>query len=159
MESYEPLHQLVLTIDPFAGAFFAGVLYASTFTLAPCALMLLILAQRMPLMELGIIAGLGSIIVDYVIFLFFKKNLNQEIIEMYHSFEGHHLSKLMHMKHFAWTLPVVGGLIIASPLPDRIGVSLMSLSKMSSLKFLLVALVLDIVGIHLILLLSEFLKP
>src|SRR3989344_5750951 len=54
---------------------------------------------------------------------------------------------------------VVGAILIASPLPDEIGVSLMGLSKISTIRFVILSFVLNATGIFLILSASLFIKP
>ncbi|MEK7159994.1 MAG: hypothetical protein AAB702_00755, partial [Patescibacteria group bacterium] len=72
---------------------------------------------------------------------------------------GNHLSKILHTRYFSWTLPVIGAIIIASPFPDEIGISLMGISKISTYKFLITAFFLDFIAVFLIVSASLFIKP
>lgn len=159
---YEPLHSFLLNLGGFGyiGAFIAGILFVSTFTVATGAILLLILAQRLSPLEIGIIAGLGAVTGDLTIFRFIKDNLVNEISDIYGKVDGnHHLRRVLHSRYFGWTLPVIGGAIIASPFPDEIGVSLMGISKMKTYKFLLVSFILNAIGIFLIVSASRIIKP
>ena len=47
-------------------------------------------------------------------------------------------------------LPVIGAIIIASPLPDELGVSLMGMSQMKASRFILLSYILNSIGIFLV---------
>ncbi len=149
----EMIHSFLLRLGAtgYIGTFFAGILFVSTFTIATGAVVLLVLSETLSPIEIGIIAGLGAVVGDFVIFKFVKDDLAKEIISIYNRFDGnHHFKKVLHTKYFSWTLPVLGAIIIASPLPYEIGVSLMGISKMTTPKFLLISFVLNAVGIILL---------
>jgi len=39
---------------------------------------------------------------------------------------------VLYLKYLSWSLPVIGAVIIASPFPDELGISLMGFSKMKT---------------------------
>jgi len=158
----EGFHAFLIHLGGFGyiGAFFAGMLFVSTFTVATSALVLLTLAETLSPIEIGLIAGLGAVVGDMTIFRFIKDNLSREIEDIYKNFDRKkHLKHLFHTKYFNWMLPVIGAIIIASPFPDELGVSMIGLSKMSTLKFLVLSFVLNSIGIFLIVSASVFIKP
>ncbi len=129
----------------------------STFTVTTGVVILLTLAQKLSPMELGIIAGSGAVIGDLIIFRFVKDNLVKELELIYdHIDTDHHFKKVLHSKYFSWSLPVIGSLIIASPLPDEIGVSLLGISRMKTYKFLLFSFFLNATSILLTLSIYSF---
>ncbi|MBI5151311.1 MAG: hypothetical protein HZA34_01925 [Candidatus Pacebacteria bacterium] len=155
----EIFHSFLLHLGNFGyiGAFVAGVFFVSTFTVATSALTLFILAETLSPLEIGVIAGLGAVVGDMLIFRFIKDNLTNEIEDIYnHIDRKKHLKKLFHSKYFNWMLPVLGGVIIASPLPDELGVSLIGISKMSNLKFMVLSYVLNSIGIFFVVSASVF---
>src|SRR5688572_11425096 len=117
LSGYEPFHNFLLDLGKFGylSAFIAGMLYASVFTIATGAVMLLVLAEQYSLVELAIVAACGSVITDFLIFKYVKNSLTEEIEGLYKALGGNHLSHVLHSKYFSWTLPVIGALIIASP--------------------------------------------
>lgn len=133
----------------YIGAFFGGVLFVSTFTAATGAVILLILAERISPIEIGILAGLGGMVGDFTIFRFVKDGLLSEIIPIYNRLGGGRLTRMLRTKYFRWILLIIGAIIIASPFPDEIGVSLMGITKINTYQFLLLAFVLDTVGVFL----------
>lgn len=130
----------------YLSAFIAGVLFVSTFTVAAGALILLTLTKVLPPFWLISIAVLGASFGDLVIFRFVRKSVIGEIMPIYNQIKGNHLKKIFHTKYFGWTLPVVGALIIASPFPDELGISLIGLSAVETRKFLLISLLSHTVG-------------
>lgn len=162
LSRYEPFHEFLLRLGEFGyvGAFIAGILFVSTFTVATGAIILLVLAERLSPIEIGIIAGLGAVFGDFVIFRFVKDNLANEVESIYNHIDGdHHIRRVFHSKYFSWSVPVIGAIIVASPFPDEIGVSLMGISKMKTYKFLLVSFILNAIGIFLIVSASKIIKP
>lgn len=162
LSRYEPFHNFLLNLGGwgYLGAFIAGMLFVSTFTVATGAIILLVLAEELSPIEIGIVAGMGAVVGDLIVFRFVKDNLTEEVLSIYNQIDGHHhIAKLFHTKYFPWTLPVIGAIIIASPLPDEIGVSLMGISKMKTGRFILVSFLLNAIGIFLIISASLFIKP
>lgn len=154
-------HTFLINLGSFGyvGAFFAGFLFVSTFTVATGALILLILAEELSPIEIGLIAGLGAVVGDLTIFKFIKDNLLEEVKPIFNHFGGNHFKHILHTKYFSWTLPVIGAIIIASPLPDEIGVSLLGIAKMKAYKFIILSYILNSIGIFLIITASIFIKP
>lgn len=162
LSRFEAFHSFLLSFGElgYLGAFFAGILFVSTFTVATGAVILLILAEKLSPVEIGLVAGLGAVVGDFVIFRFVKDDLAKEIKQIYNLFDrNHHFKKVLHTKYFSWTLPVVGAIIIASPLPDEVGVSLMGISKLKTYQFLLVSFILNAIGIFLVVSASFVIKP
>lgn len=162
LSRYEPFHTFLLSLGDmgYLGAFIAGILFVSTFTVATGAIILLVLAERLSPIEIGFIAGLGAVVGDFIIFKFIKDDLAREVWDIYNYIDGkHHIKKVFHSPYFSWTLPVIGAILIASPGPDEIGVSLMGLSKMKTYQFILLSFVLNAVGIFLVVSASTVIKP
>src|SRR3989344_8601260 len=88
----EQFHAFILNLGGlgYIGAFFAGILFVSTFTVTTGAVILLILAEKLSPIEIGIIAGLGAVFGDFTIFRFIKDNLTREIVSIYNHIDGDH---------------------------------------------------------------------
>jgi len=149
----EQLHAFLAHLGTlgYIGAFIAGILFVSTFTVATGVLILFVLAETLHPIEIGLIAGCGAVIGDITIFRFVKDNLAHEISDIYnHVDHKKHLKKLFNSPYFAWMLPIFGAIIIASPLPDEVGVSLIGISKMRTIPFIIISFILNSIGIFLI---------
>ena len=158
---FEILHTFLLNLGQlgYLGAFFAGMLFVSTFTVATGALILLVLAESLSPIEIGLLAGVGAVMGDMIIFRFVKDDLLNELKPIYHKLGGDHITRTLHTPYFSWSLPVLGAIIIASPLPDEIGVSLIGISKMKTYQFIFLSFVLNSIGIFLVVSASAVIKP
>ena len=134
----------------YFGAFLAGMLFVSTFTVAPAAVILYHLASSLQPLEIAVIAGLGAMSGDYIIFRFIKDKIFLELRPLFLKFGRPYLKIIYRSPYFAWLLPISGAFIIASPFPDELGVSMLGLSKIKRWQFILVTFALNAVGIFLV---------
>jgi hypothetical protein len=157
---FDQIQALLLQLGSYGyfGAFLAGILFVSTFTVAIGVIILSALTAYLSPLEIGLLAGLGAVVGDLIIFQFIKDNVFDEVLDLYKNIGGNYLSKLLHTKYFSWTLPVLGAAIIASPLPDELGVSLLGISRMKTYKFILLSFLLNFIGIFLVITLAETIK-
>lgn len=158
---FEEFHILLLQLGNwgFVGAFFAGFLFVSTFTVATGFVILLVLAESLNVLELAFIASLGGVVGDLIIFRFVKDGLIKEIMPIYKNFGGGQINRVLNTKYFSWTFPVIGAAIVASPLPDELGVSLLGLTKLRTYQFMIISFGLNMLGIVLLVTASGFVKP
>jgi uncharacterized membrane protein YdjX (TVP38/TMEM64 family) len=147
-----PVHRFILTLGDlgFLGAFITGMLFVSTFTVAPATVLLFYLADKYHPIEIALIAGLGSVLGDYLIFRFLKDKIFDELTPLFEKYAGGHFLTLLHTPYFSWFSPVLGALLIMSPFPDELGLGLLGLSKLRIWEFLLLTFVLDVAGIFII---------
>lgn len=141
----------------YLGAFLTGIFFVSTFTVAPASIVLFYLAKELAPLEVAIFAGLGCVVGDYIIFRFLKDRVFEELKPVFTRLGGIKLSQLFATPFFAWVAPVAGAVIIASPLPDEIGVGLLGISKLKNWQFLLLSFVLNSIGIFIIITLAKVL--
>lgn len=130
----------------YIGAFVAGIFFVSTFTVAPAAVVLYHLAEQLHPVEVAILAGIGAMVGDYIIFRLMQDKIFKELRPLFRKFGRPYLT-IFKSPHFAWLLPFFGAFIIASPFPDEVGVGMMGLSKIKRWQFFGLALVLNTVGI------------
>ncbi|MBW3538044.1 hypothetical protein KY386_00955 [Candidatus Parcubacteria bacterium] len=131
----------------YIGAFAAGIFFVSTFTVAPAAVVLFHLADLLNPVEVALLAATGAMLGDYVIFRFLKDRVFDELGGLFMRMGGSYVFDLFKTPFFAWMLPLVGGIMIASPLPDELGISLMGLSKLKKWQFLAATFTLNALGI------------
>lgn len=139
----------------YLGAFVAGICFVSTFTVAPAAVVLFHLAQELNPLGIALVAGAGGVIGDYLIFRFFKDRVFEELTPFFRSLGDTAPMRILSTPYFAWMLPVIGALIVASPFPDEIGIGLMGISRMKSWQFLLLTFVLNSAGIFFVVTLAR----
>ena len=149
--NYQPFHDFIASLG-YIGTFLAGAMFAYGFTAAPATAIFLILAKEQNILLAGFIGGFGALIGDLIIFNFIRYSFADEVEKLSNEkvvkYINHNTPKSF--KHYL--LPVVAGFIIASPLPDEIGVTLLSASRNISLKiFSIVSYALNTAGIFVIL--------
>lgn len=131
----------------YVGALVAGFLFVSTFTTVTSIVVIGILAQDLNPIALALIGGVGAMLGDLVVYRFLKNNVDKELMLVFGEEGEVHAKKVLKSKYIAWTLPIIGALIIASPLPDELGLGLMGFSKMSETKLMLVSYISNAFGI------------
>lgn len=142
----------------YFGALITGVLFVSTFTVAPAVAILYHLAQILNPWGIAVMAGLGAMIGDYIIFKFIRDQIFDELKPLFDKFGGTLIKKLFFTPYFSWLVPILGAAVIASPIPDEVGVSMMSISKIKSWQFILITFALNAVGIFLVVALAKSLS-
>lgn len=131
----------------YIGALFAGMLFVSSFTAAISIAVIAIMTENINPVALGLIGGVGAVMGDYLVFKLVRTNIQEELALLFGKEATSHVKALIHSKYIAWTLPIIGAFIIASPLPDELGVSLLGISRMSEARFILISYVSNAVGI------------
>lgn len=130
------------------GAFLTGMFFTSVFTTAPALATLGEIALFQNPFLVAFIGGLGAIIGDMIIFRFVKDRFADDLRDLVHLDNSNkRLKKLSEMKFFRWFVLFFGGLIIASPLPDELGVSILGLAKIKTRWFIPIAFVFNTLGI------------
>ncbi|MSU45249.1 MAG: hypothetical protein EXS47_01310 [Candidatus Zambryskibacteria bacterium] len=133
------------------GSFVAGMFFTSVFTTAPAIVTLGEIAQNNSIYLTAFFGALGAVIGDLIIFMFIKDRLGEHLLELVK--HDSILKKLKHwfkLKYFRWFTFLVGGLIIASPLPDELGIGLLGFSKIKSSSFILLSFTFNFIGILII---------
>ena len=143
------LHKFISSIGYF-GIFLAGILYTYGFTSPPATILLLLLAADKNIFLGALIGGLGSLIADILLFKTINYSFREEI-----KFVAKKRKKyLTFLPKYIFT--ILGALIIASPLPDELGISLLAFDKNLSIKNLsIISYILNTIGIFFILLIGK----
>lgn len=132
----------------YLGAFIVGMFFVSTFTVAPAIVILYHLADTtLHPVEVAVLAGLGAMVGDYVIFRFMKDRVFEELGPIFKKLRHPGVRDLFKSPFFAWLGPLFGAFLIASPLPDEVGVSLLGLTKIKRWQFFVMTFVLNSIGI------------
>jgi len=134
----------------YLGAFLTGIFFVSTFTVAPSMIVLYNLADKLNPFEVAVLAGIGAVVGDYIIFRFLKDKVFDELKPLFLKFKGNYLTKIFQTPYFAWLTPLVGAVIIASPLPDEVGVGIFGIAKMKNWQFALLSFFLNATGIFIV---------
>src|SRR3989344_3600260 len=132
----------------YAGSFLAGMFFTSIFTAAPAAVTLGELAQENNVLAVALLGALGAVIGDLIIFNFVRDRLSKHFSELLKISGVYRRSKaLFKIRAFRWMFFLLGGLIIASPLTDEIGISMLGLSKVRAERFIPLSFLFNFLGI------------
>lgn len=136
----------------FIGSFIAGFFFTSVFTTAPAIVTLGEIAKTDSIIFTAIFGALGALVGDLIIFRFIRDRLSDHFMEiMKHEKWWRRMYHLIfHLKYFRWLTFLMGGIIIASPFPDELGISLLGLSKMQTKHFLPISFIFNFIGILMI---------
>lgn len=132
------------------GSFVAGLFFVSVFTIAPASIVLAELAQSSSLVTVALFGGLGAMFGDALLFLFVRDIFAEDLQEFLKKHKKVRLISHLHFGFLRWLSPIIGALIIASPLPDELGITMLGLAKLKLRSLLPIVFVLNTIGIFLI---------
>ncbi len=131
----------------YFGALLSGIFFVYIYTVTPAAVVILHLATTLNPYLVALFSGIGAVIGDYIILRFLKDRIFVELAPLFVHGRLGFIIKLFRTPHFAWVLPIIGAVLVASPITDEVGISLMGMSKLKNWQFLLVTFVLNTLGI------------
>lgn len=131
-------------------SFVVGIFFTSAFTLAPAAIFLGELSHHISPWTVALFGALGAMCGDLILFLYIRDRLADDIKALFPKRAVRHFLNSFHLGFWKWLAPVLGALIIASPLPDEFGLSLLGLSRTRTAVLLPVAFVMNFLGILLV---------
>jgi membrane protein YqaA with SNARE-associated domain len=149
LSTNEFFHTFISNLGAFGyiGAFVAGMFFVSTFTVASAVLVLLLLSHQLPTWQVSLIAGLGATLGNYLLFLFIKEKIVGHVKQFAKTRKRHH-RHLLFQHHSHWLLPFAGLIFMATPLPDELGILLLSIFEMRTYQFVLISFTLKTAGIY-----------
>lgn len=147
------LSEVLLTTQELhsMGSFIAGIFFTSVFTTAPAIATLGHIAKEGSIINNAFFGAFGAVLGDIIIFQFIKDKLSEHFLDVVgHNGLWKRIHALFKLKYFRWITFLVGGLLIASPLPDELGIGLLGFSKMKLKQFVPLSLFFNFIGIVLI---------
>lgn len=141
--------------------FLTGMLY-TTFLTSPIAVVFLVLlsADNDPLI-IALAGGLGSVFVDVILLKIirnFYKKIERNVFGKVSNNEAKKVAKAV-KKSFGRVLNpfavVIGSVVIASPLPDELGIAILGFSSLSTQKIAIISFVFNALGIYIIALIAK----
>lgn len=128
-------------------SFIGGFFFTSLFTVAPATVVLAEIAQENSPFLVAALGGLGAVAGDLILFKFLKSHLTDQLINLFSHPKSERLLKLFHLNIFHWLMVFVGAVVIASPLPDELGLMLMGLGELNTRFLIPLSFVLNSLGI------------
>jgi hypothetical protein len=131
-------------------ALVTGFFFTSLLTITPAGVAFAEMAHTVPTFQLAAWGAAGAVVGDLVLFLFVRDALSDDIMAMLRGSWVRKLKALFKSPFLSWAVPLAGALIIASPLPDEVGLAMLGLSK-TDLRFLIpVSYAMNFIGILLV---------
>lgn len=132
----------------FLGSFIAGLFFTSVFTTAPSIVTLGEIAQVNTILSTAFFGAIGAVIGDLLIFRFVRDHFSEHLVGVLGKTSlKRKLKALATRPILRYASIFVAGLIIASPFPDELGISLLGFSKLKLSWFIPLAFVFNFVGI------------
>lgn len=134
------------------GSFIAGIFYTSIFTVAPASAAVIEIAQKTNPLLIALVGGFGALLGDYMIFKYIKDNVSGYITSIARKIRH---ESILESKIFSFSFALIGAVIVASPLPDEIGLALMGITKMRTIYFVPISYLLNSIGIFVLALIGS----
>lgn len=115
----------------YLSAFIAGLFFSYTFTSPSAAIYLVRLGEHLNPWPLAIIAGIGAMMSDLLMYRYVQEGFLEEIKTIGRLFVPIHRREQMEnftkKRVFLWSVPFLASILIASPFPDELGITLFGL--------------------------------
>ena len=146
------LQGLVETILPFRfiSEIVAGIFYTSFLTSPISVAMLVVLAQTNNPVLTALLAGIGTVIGDLLIVKFFRSEISSDLKLVSKGLHLQRINVFLKILHIDFLIPVLGAIIVASPLPDELGLTMLGASKLNYRELAILSYILNTAGILLI---------
>lgn len=133
-----------------AGSFFAGLFFTSLFTTVPAIVVLGEISRQEPIFRVAFLGALGALCGDGLIFYFFRNHVANDLDALIKRTKHRPWGSVLKSRTAGWVSTLAGALIIASPLPDELGIAMMGLSRINFKVFVPVSFSFNFLGIVLI---------
>lgn len=110
-------------------AFVAGALFSSAFTTAPAIVILGQLSQAHGMWEVAVVGAAGALLADLLLFKLFKDTVSGDLRFLAKKTCGRACVRALRTRPVRVLSVLLGGIVIASPLPDELGLALMGITR------------------------------
>ena len=149
------IENFILSLGYF-GSFLAGILFSHGFTAAPATAIFLIFAKSQNAILCGLIGGFGVLIGDLLIFKLIRFSFQKEIRYLERERIIKWVEKEIPEKIRHYLLVIFADLILITPLPNEIGITMLAAYNKISIKFFsILSYVLGFLGILIIVLIGK----
>jgi len=136
-------------------SFIEGFFFTSMLTTAPAIVAITESAQYIPAVELALIGGFAAVCGDLLIFRFVRSKLVEHILRAALHPGTIRVGRAIAAGPLWWLGPLFGAAVIASPLPDELGLLMMGLSHIRLWQFVPIAFIANATGILLMALAAQ----
>ncbi len=136
----------------FLASFLGGLFFTSIFTAVPAVVLLGEVSQNTSPIFVSAVGALGALLGDMLMFKFLRDRLAKDF---YALFDVNIRKSQFRLPRFRWLVMLVGGLIIASPFPDELGLAILGFSNTKTNLVIPISLLFNFFGILVIALLAS----
>lgn len=141
------LHELLISVERtgYIGAFFSGILYGLSFTVPIAAIIFAQIPDAYNPFFIALVGGSGAALYDLIIFYLLRRTHRWHFFQVL-------VERLPH-RNPAWPIWLrytIGGLMIASPIPDELAAGWFGFTTIHAPTFLLFSFVANTLGILII---------
>lgn len=137
------------------GSFLAGVFFTSAFTISPASVAIAELSHTMSMWVLAFCGACGAVVGDMILFLFIRDRFADDLERALRAYHDRKLTRFFHRKFFHWLTPLIGAFIIASPLPDEMGITMLGISKIRTRNLIIISFIMNFAGVLLVALVAH----
>jgi hypothetical protein len=134
--------------DTAVASFVSGIFFTSVFTIAPASVALGHIALHGSPLTVALWGAIGAVCGDLVLFFFIRDRFTGDLFGSVKPSVTRHILASFHLGFMKWLSPLLGAFVIASPLPDEIGLTLMGLSKMRVAVLIPISFVMNMLGVY-----------
>lgn len=133
----------------FISEFIAGMLYASFLTSPISLAMIAVLSKGSNPVAVALVAGFGAVFSDLLMVSFFRQN-SGDLDFISRQLHFNKINKYLIKWKIEFLIPAIGAFIVASPLPDELGLMMLGASKLKYYQLVILTYLLNTAGILLI---------
>jgi len=134
----------------YAGLIIGGAMFTSLFTTAPGIAILLSFTDIYSPLTIALIGAGGAVIGDLIILRVFEEKIGYELSPLIKKFHMRGFLKKIKRKKERERTVLLGMIVIASPLPDEIGIGLLGIAHLPLISLLTITYLLNAAGLLLL---------
>lgn len=131
-------------------SFIIGLFFTSVLTTTPAIVAISEYSNFVSPVLLALVGAAGAVCGDLLIFRFVRSPLAHYFVRLASHSKLRTIGRMLDRGPLWWVVPALGALVIASPLPDELGLLMMGLSHIRLVQFIGLSFVMNAIGIFVI---------
>lgn len=150
-------HNLIVNVRDYAyiGSFVTGIFFTSTFTVLPATVTLYYLSKKHNLVVIAFTGALGAMVGDNLLLRVIRSEVERNLYSFIIPKHKRALKKVLATKAVYWLIALLGIIVIASPLPDELGLTMLGLIHFKTRHFLFISFFVNFLGMLLLTLVAK----
>src|SRR3989344_3072551 len=139
-------HVLASAESHIIGSFIAGIFFTSVFTTVPATVVLVEIIKSNSILVVAFFGAIGALLGDFIIFRFVRDTLAENLMKFIKKAITQKCARC-YSRAYKRLLPFIGALIIASPLPDELGLVMLGAAGVKTKYFIILSFSLNFAGL------------